>query len=340
MFHEQDLFHTGIGFDLRAPEQFGVSSTQIIGAAMEMIEFADRNGIDKVDFQEHHQAEDGYVPCPFLPGVAAAARTKDIAIVMGAVILPFHDPVSVAEQIAVADLISNGRFYTVLAAGYSPTEFAAFNVSLKDRARLMDEGFDIILRALSGERFTAGGREVFVRPLPPRDPRETVYAGGGTPAAARRAARFGLSMWPMNDTIIADYIAECERLGKQPGRFIRGVTSLYVTDDPERGWSEIGKHLVHYMQSYAKWSSDSATSASPLHGMDNIEKIRAAGLVRVVTPDEAIELGRTRSVGLQPLIGGLHPDLGWKSLELFVSKVLPHIKDAPRKWREAQGLPA
>jgi alkanesulfonate monooxygenase SsuD/methylene tetrahydromethanopterin reductase-like flavin-dependent oxidoreductase (luciferase family) len=40
---------------------------------------------------------------------------------MGAVILPFHDPVKVAEQIAVADLISGGRFYTVLAAGYSPT---------------------------------------------------------------------------------------------------------------------------------------------------------------------------------------------------------------------------
>jgi len=336
MFHKNDLFHTSIGFDLRAPEQFGVTSSQIFSEAMKMIEYADANGIDKVDFQEHHQSEDGYVPCPILPGVAAAARTKDIAIVMGAIILPFHDPVELAEQIAVADILSGGRFYAVLAAGYSPTEFAAFGVSLKDRARIMDEGFDTILRALSGERFMFGSREVFVRPLPTRPAREIVYGGGGTRASARRAAKFGLSMWPMNDSIIADYEDACAEFGVTDYKFIRGVTSVYVTDDPERGWSEIGKHLVHYMQSYAKWSSDSATSASPLHGMDTIEKIRAAGLVQVLTPDEAIAMGRTRSIGLQPLIGGLHPDHGWKSLTLFVEKVLPAIKDAPAEWRKAQ----
>lgn len=337
MFHKNDLFHTSIGFDLRAPEQFGVTSLQVFSEAMAMIEYADKNGIDKVDFQEHHQSEDGYIPCPILPGIAAAARTKNMAVVMGAVILPLHDPVEIAEQIAVADLLSNGRFYTVLAAGYSPTEFAAFGASLKDRGKTMEEGFDLILRALSGERFMFNGREVFVRPLPSRPPHEIIYAGGGTTAAAKRAARFGLGMWPMNDSIIPDYEAECARLGKPTGRFIRGITSLYITDDPERGWSEIGKHLIHYMQSYAKWSSSAKSSASPLHGLDTIEKIRAAGLVKVVTPEQAIELGRVRAVGIQPMIGGLHPDLGWKSLELFVGKVLPHIKNARADWLKTQG---
>src|SRR5262249_37459378 len=152
MFHKNDLFHTSIGFDMRVPD-FGAPPRQVYAAALEMIDYADKQGIDKVDFQEHHQSEDGYLPSPFLMGTAAAAGTKNIAIVLGAVILPYHDPVKVAEQIAVADLISGGRFYTVLAAGYSITEFAAFRVTLKDRARLMDEGFDLILRALSGERF-------------------------------------------------------------------------------------------------------------------------------------------------------------------------------------------
>jgi alkanesulfonate monooxygenase SsuD/methylene tetrahydromethanopterin reductase-like flavin-dependent oxidoreductase (luciferase family) len=339
MFHKKDLFHTNIGFDMRVPD-FGAPPLVVYEEALKMIEYADRNGIDEVHFQEHHQSEDGYCPVPFLIGCAASARTKNIAVVMGAVILPFHDPVKVAEQIAVADLISGGRFYTVLAAGYSPTEFAAFRVSLKDRARLMDEGFDIILRALSGERFVDKDREVFVRPLPSRPPREIVYAGGGTPAAAKRAARFGLSMWPMNDSIIADYEAACAELGKEPGRFIRGGMSLYVTDDPERGWSELGSYLLHYMKSYAKWSESPGQSASPLHGLDTLEKIRAANLVQVVTPDQAVELGRTRAVGLQPLIGGLHPDLGWKSLTLFVEKVLPRIKDARVEWAKAQGVAA
>jgi len=337
MFHKNDLFHTSIGFDLRAPQQFGVTSLQVFSEAMAMIEFADKHGIEKVDFQEHHQSEDGYIPCPFLPGVAAAARTKNIGIVMGAAILPFHNPVEMAEQIAVADLLSNGRFYTVLAAGYSPTEFAAFGVSLKNRAKAMEEGFELILRALAGERFMFKDREVFVRPLPSRPPQEIVYAGGGTAAAAKRAARFGLSMWPMNDSIIPDYEAECARLGKAPGRLIRSIASVYLTDDPERGWSEIGNHLLHYMQSYAKWSASAEASASPLHGMDTIEKIRAANLVKVVTPEQAIEIGMVRAIGLQPMIGGLHPELGWKSLEMFVNKVLPYIKNAPAEWRKTQG---
>jgi alkanesulfonate monooxygenase SsuD/methylene tetrahydromethanopterin reductase-like flavin-dependent oxidoreductase (luciferase family) len=334
MFHKNDLFHTSIGFDMRVPD-FGAPPLVVYEEALKMIEYADRSGIEEVHFQEHHQSEDGYCPVPFLVGCAAAARTQSISVVMGAVILPFHDPVKVAEQIAVADLISGGRFYTVLAAGYSPTEFAAFRVSLKDRARLMDEGFEIILRALSGERFMDKDREVFVRPLPSRPPHEIVYAGGGTRASARRAARFGLSMWPMNDSIIPDYEAACAEFGKEPGRLIRGGTSLYITDDPERGWTEIGPCLLHYMRSYAKWS-ETPDSASPLHGLDTLEKIRAANLVQVVTPDQAVEIGRVRAVGLQPLIGGLHPDLGWKSLTQFVEKVMPHIRDARADWVRAQ----
>ena len=296
MFDHRDLFHTSIGFDLRAPEQFGVTSQQVFNEAMAMVEFADKAGIDKVDFQEHHQSEDGYVPCPILPGVAAAQRSKNMGIVMGAIILPFHDPVELAEQIAVADLLSNGRFYAVLAAGYSPSEFAAIGVQLKDRARIMDEGFDTILRALAGERFQFKGREVFVRPLPTRAPREIVYGGGGTRASARRAAKFGLSMWPMNDAMIPDYEEACTEFGVTGTRFIRGVTSVYVTEDPEQGWADLGPHLLHYMRSYAKWSESPDTSASPLHGMDTIEKIRAAGLVRVLTPDEAVDLGSTRAI--------------------------------------------
>ena len=141
-------------------------------------------------------------------------------------------------------------------------------------------------------------------------------------------------------SIIPDYEEAAAEYGLKDYKLIRGITSCYITDDPERGWAEIGDHLVHYMRSYAKWSEDPNTSASPLHGLDTIEKIRAAGLTQVVTPEQAIELGKTRSIGMQPLIGGLHPDKGWKSLELFVNKVLPHIKDAPAKWRAEQGIAA
>ena len=336
MFHKNDLFHTSVGFDMRVPDFCAATPREMYAAALDMIAYADEQGIDKVDFQEHHQSPDGYNPQPFLLACAAAARTKKIALVVGAVILPFHDPVQVAEQIAVGDLISGGRMYTVLAGGYSPKEFAAFRVSLKDRARLMEEGFDIILRALSGERFMDTDREVFVRPLPSRDPREIVYGGGGSPASARRAARFGLSMWPMNDSIIPPYEEECRKLGKEPGKYIRGSKSVYVTDDPERGWAEVGPHVLHYVRSYAAWSESEGTSKSPMHGMDSLEKVRAAGIINVVTPDEAVEIGMNNAIVVQPLMGGLKPELGWKCLKMYVTKVLPRIKNAPATWRKAQ----
>jgi len=329
MFYDNELFHTSIGFDMRAPD-FGAPAPDIYAAAMEMVAYADAHGIDKVDFQEHHCSEDGYLPAPFLMGTAAAARTHRIGIVLGAVLLPLHDPVKIAEMIAVSDLISAGRIYVILAAGYSEREFRAFRVSLHDRGRLMDEGFDIVLRALSGERFRDKDREVFVRPLPSRPVREIVYGGGGAPPSARRAARFGLSMWPMNDSIIPIYNEECRRLGREPGRLIRGYTSVYVCDDPDRGWAEIGPHVLHVVRTYAAWSGSAELSASPMHGMNSLEDVRRSGMIQVVTPQQAIEIGKLGPIGVTPLIGGFDPELGWKGLELFATKVIPRIKDVAK----------
>jgi alkanesulfonate monooxygenase SsuD/methylene tetrahydromethanopterin reductase-like flavin-dependent oxidoreductase (luciferase family) len=335
-FHKKDLFHTNIGFDMRAPGKFATSAAKIYQTALEMIRYADAKGIDKVDFQEHHGSEDGYLPAPFLMGAAAGACTKRIGIVLGAVILPFHDPVEIAEQIAVGDLICGGRLRVVLAGGYSPKEFEAFQVSLKDRAQRMEDGFQIILRALSGERFIHDGRPVFVRPLPSRPAREIVFGGGGVAASARRAARFGLPLWPMNDSMIPAYEEECRKLGREPGPLIRGYTSVYVTDDPERGWAELGPHVLHVTRSYAAWSESEDTSASPMHGIDSIEKVKAAGAITVVTPEEAVRIGQEAAIGVTPLIGGLDPVLGWKSLELFADKVVPAIKGARDRAMEVR----
>jgi hypothetical protein len=73
-----------------------------------------------------------------------------------------------------------------------------------------------------------------------------------------------------------------------------------------------------------------------MHGMDTLEKVRAAGIINVVTPDEAVKIGMNNAIVAQPLMGGLKPELGWKSLEMYVKKVLPRIKDAPANWRKAQ----
>ena len=187
---------TSLKFDMRAPA-FAPPPQELYAAALDMAEFADGIGIGAINAMEHHGFEDGYLPTPFVMGGALAARTKRCRITLGAVVLPLHDPVKVAEQIAVVDLLSNGRLDVIFGAGYVAAEFAMFGRSMKDRGRLLDEGIDIILRALHGERFHHGTREVFVRPLPVQKPEDILIVGGGVEASARRAARFGLGFGPM-----------------------------------------------------------------------------------------------------------------------------------------------
>lgn len=314
-----------ISFDMRAPD-FGAPASELYKAALEMCTFADEQGFDAIIFPEHHCSPDGYNPVPALMGTAAAAVTKRISIVLGAIVLPLHDPVEVAETIAVADLISNGRTEVTLAAGYVEAEFKAFGKSLHDRAKAMDHGLEIITRALAGERFMDGEREVFVRPLPLSRPPK-LYVGGGVPAAAKRAAKFNLGLWALHDGIIPDYEDECRKLGRAPGPVMHTSAAVHVSHDPDAAWNQIGPHVMHLMRSYAQWAGDTSVSSSPFHGLDTVEKVRASGMIHVVTPQECVEVARKKTIALTPLISGLSPKIGWEMLRLFAAEVLPKIKD-------------
>ena len=135
-----------LAFDMRAPD-WGAPRAALYKAAVEMAAFGDRIGVSGINLMEHHGSEDGYLPQPFTLASAMAAVTSQIQFSLGAVILPLHDPVMVAEQIAVLDLISQGRIRVIFGAGYVPSEFAMFQTSTRDRAKRLDAGIEIILRA-------------------------------------------------------------------------------------------------------------------------------------------------------------------------------------------------
>jgi alkanesulfonate monooxygenase SsuD/methylene tetrahydromethanopterin reductase-like flavin-dependent oxidoreductase (luciferase family) len=84
-----------------------------------MAAFVDEIGISRVNLMEHHGSEDGYMPQPFVMGGGVAARTKRCRISLGAVILPLHDPVKIAEQIAVLDQMSGGRLDVIFGAVFA-----------------------------------------------------------------------------------------------------------------------------------------------------------------------------------------------------------------------------
>ena len=326
------MARTMLSFDMRAPA-FGAPAAELYDAALEMCAYGDEIGIDGVIFPEHHASEDGYNPVPALMAAAAAARTKRMEIVLGAIVLPLHDPVEVAETIAVTDLICGGRLTTTLAAGYVQAEFQMFGKSLGDRARLMDEGLDVITRALAGERFAYQGREICVRPLPRSEPPK-ILVGGGVPAAARRAAKYDLGLWILQPEMTADYqrladlyVAECAKLGRKPGTITSSFPAVHVVRDVEQGWAEVGPHILHLAQSYSSWASDVDTTTSPFYGINTIEDVRRAGFLNVMTPEQTIAFARTSPFSLTPLISGFPPKLGWEMLRLFGEEVMPKLRE-------------
>lgn len=324
-----------VSFDMRSPE-WAAPTHELYRAAIEMAAFVDRIGADHIGLMQHHGAEDGYLPQPFVLAGGMAAVTSRIRFILGAVILPLHDPLELAEQIAIVDLMSQGRLNVIFGAGYVPSEFAMFRKSLKDRAKLMDEGIEIILRALRGERFEHEGRPIFVRPLPVQEPEDIVLVGGGVPASAKRAARFGVGFGPMKAELVDIYLSECERLGHRPRTYFRPVPgmplAIHLCEDPDAGWDAIAPHAVHVITGYAKWAEQEGdASNSPFKGLTDPAALRHAGLFAAWTPDQLVakvrEMGPTGQIGFQPLLGGLSPEEGWKSLRLL-EQTMPRLKQA------------
>ena len=317
-------------FDMRAPE-FGTPAPRLYGAALDMAAYADEIGVTRINLMEHHGSDDGYLPTPAVMAGGVAARTKRCRITLGAVILPLHDPVKIAEQAAVLDLMSNGRAELILGAGYVPSEFKAFNVSLADRGRRLDAGIDIVLRALRGERFEADGRPVYVRPLPVQRPEDLILVGGGVEASARRAARFGLGFAPTRRDLLDVYDAECLKLGRRPGRKFgpSPPMNIHLADDPDAVWAQIKPHVAHVVAAYARWADEQPGSHSPFRGLGDVEALRKSGLFVVWTPDElvahAARADHLGTLSFAPLLGGLSPDIGWKSLDLL-GRTMPRLR--------------
>jgi alkanesulfonate monooxygenase SsuD/methylene tetrahydromethanopterin reductase-like flavin-dependent oxidoreductase (luciferase family) len=318
-------------FDMRLKDGPG-SGPDLYAAAIEMAAFAEKNGGAAVIVSEHHASPDGYLPAPLLLASAITARTERIPIQVAALLVPLHDPIELAEQMAVLDLISRGRVSYVCAVGYRPEEYAMFGRDMKRRGRRMEECIAVLRRAWSGEPFDFEGRPVRVTPRPATPGGPVLMMGGNSEVVVRRAARLGLGMLTMggNPALEEIYRKACAEYGTQPQLFINPTgdapMSCFVAEDPERAWREIGPYLLHDARMYAAWMGEGEAISKSV--APTVEALRREnGSYRILTPDEAAaQLRKSGMLMLQPLCGGLPPKLAWPSLELLASKVLPAVK--------------
>jgi alkanesulfonate monooxygenase SsuD/methylene tetrahydromethanopterin reductase-like flavin-dependent oxidoreductase (luciferase family) len=318
-------------FDMRAPD-FGALATELYSAAVDMSAWAETRGCIAAVLCEHHGAEDGYLPSPIVLGSAIAARTERLLLSI-VVILPFYDPVRLAEDLAVLDIISAGRVSVVFGIGYRPQEYEHFGLDIHRRGRLADEKLDLLRRLLSGEQVVHDGRRITVTPPPHTPGGPTLMWGGASLAAARRAGRSGIGFLANGSEIGLREAYESASLqhGHEPGPMLLPdrdtPTVVFVADDAndiDRAWDEIGSHLLHDARMYAEWNSDNTTSAGISPARD-VAELRATSKSHVIlsVEDAVKRVAAGEMLNLSPLCGGLPPALAWPYLKRVAEVVLP-----------------
>jgi len=326
--------HLSFAFDLRSSPT-GPSHAELVTAVLDICGWADN--LDEVTssvmIPEHHISTDGYVPSPIVLAAAIAGRTSRVQLSI-MVIAPLYHPLRVAEDLAMLDLISQGRTTFILGGGYRPVEFSAFGVKMEDRGSLVEETLIVLDQAWSGESFQFRGEDVQILPRPMQRPRPPIVLGGGSKAAARRAARLADGFLPMDPTLMQTYYDELASLGKaipeSPSHPGGAETIVAVSQDPDWTWQQVAPHCLHEINIYADWlragTSGSGVDTSFFEVAD-ADALRALGRYLVLTPEECIEKMRYQdgTLSLAPLTGGISPEVASETIRLIESRVLPNL---------------
>lgn len=330
----------GLLYDFRNPAQWRVPNDRLYAQTIEQIVFAEQLGFDSVWISEHHFLDDGY--CPSLLTVAAhvAARTSRVRIGTSVLLLPFHDPLRVAEDAATVDILSGGRLDLGIGLGYRAEEFEVFGFPRRQRPSRFEEHLAILRKAWSGGPFTHAGRyrrieqPIRVTPLPLQRPHPPVWcAAAGIPAAERagrerlhltiRGGRDVYEAWARGLEAQGENVADYQCVTRR---------SFYVADDPERAWAEIAPHIIYQTEAYAQWdfSGLGATADAPTEA--EVEQLARRTWMIGTADDVAAQIRAYHDrLPFTQLIGfsvppGMAPEQMNPALERFAREVMPKLR--------------
>ncbi|MGI9535332.1 MAG: LLM class flavin-dependent oxidoreductase [Thermodesulfobacteriota bacterium] len=337
----------GIGYySLQSPPHSPRSHKDLYSEMLTEIETADQMGFDSAWLTEHHFLDDGYCPSILLTAAAIAARTKNIRIGTGVLLIPLHDPIRVAEDAAVVDLISNGRLILGLGLGYRGEEFDGFGRQLKERKGRIEESLEIFSNAWTGGAFSMDGKYYKVNnhsitPKPVQQP-IPIWIGAFTEPAIKRAARIGAPLFvpaigviPIVKYLFDMHSSFLEEYGKNPDDFEKPlVREIYISDKKaDDTWEDIKEHVTYTAKGYASWGSMVDTEGNLLSDpTDPILYDIARKQSILGTPEECIETIQEyqENLPIDNLVcrfkfPGISHEESMRSMKLFVEKVLPEV---------------
>lgn len=339
----------------------GKTEHEIIKEQMELMYEAETLGFDSVWPAEHHFSEYGYCASPQVSLAAVAARTKRIRLGTGVVVLPFHNPIRIAEDFAFLDLMSDGRVDLGVGRGYQPIEYKGFGLADKQAIsrELFEEEIDIIRKCWTQERVTFKGKhyqidDLMVRPKPLQKPHPPIYMACLSPDTFKLAGRYGFHVL-MSGAFglspegakqgIKDYRAERKAAGYDPATgMVALLLKVYVGDTMDGALKDYEGPVTWYYRTVAKYLAP-PSGQSPVKSYEMYAKSRHsaetsefADLVKsplMVCGDVEAATEKLASVaneyGFNELlcwtrIGGMENRKVLRSMELMSGRVMPQVR--------------
>src|SRR5262247_1842982 len=261
----EQLEHLKVGNELPYPlarKHFDVNvAVRTYAEHLQAWEEMDRLGFDGVGFNEHHTSPYGLMNSPNLLAASAAQRTRRLKLLIYGNLLPLHDPLRLAEELAMLDCLSNGRIVSGFARGI-PREYNVYKVPLSESSARFEEAWEIISRAWTEEVFSFEGRfwsyrDVAIWPRPVQQPRPPVWVPvAGSKETIEWAGRHDIPITPglvptrgLREDIIRHYARCLAEHGHRitPDHLIIQA-SAYVADSKAKAVKEAGPYTLYFNQ--------------------------------------------------------------------------------------------
>lgn len=331
-----------------------VPEKQAFDELLEQIELTEKLHFNEAWFAEHHHSDYGMLASPNLMIAALARRTERLRFGNLVSVLPLYDPMRLAEECAMLDIMTGGRLNIGLGRGV-PKDDMKHRLDRDTAQARFEEGIEILMRAWTGETFSYSGKawgyeEISCRPQPLQKPHPPIYYGATSPDSpvmvARRGWNLALSRQPLSNCAkaIEKYRAELANLGhlNDKGDAIM-VRDIYVADTDEQAWHEAVPEIMRFWQLATDnyWRGETVSEADLMRfteryayypGGLTIKRLDEWGTSLIGSPETVIKKARAMIATAKPdslvgmfQFGGLRNEQVLHSLELFGTQVMPAL---------------
>lgn len=313
---------------------------QLLHEVLEQTVVADGFGYNAAWFAEHHFSEYGILTTPQTFLAIAAERTKNIRLGTAIVTLPFKNPIQVAEDYALLDVLSNGRLNLGLGSGYLPHEFTGFNVEGKDKALRFNDSLAVIEKAWKGEKFSHHGdyyqfTDIKLEVIP-KQKEVPIWIGTLSHNGANFVGKMGYNISGV------PYVA-CNSIAE-----LKDIIGSYKDTYRKAGHNEKKVKVPLALHTYvAETTEEAIATAKPhldlyldtrMYGKSaKYQDLRDREQVLIGSPEDVIAmLKRYQDAGCDHIMmlmnfGGLPHEKVLKSMELIAKEVMPAFKKSAEK---------